>query len=164
MRAAAFLFFSRVCWVITLACGVSCSSTEKKAVALTDFRLETLEGRPMEMEAFRGKRVFINVWATWCGPCVKEMPTIAEAMKQVQDSSVVFLFASPEEAEEINVFRERRKFPFTYVRLVNLEALSINALPTTYVFDTDGTLVYGEEGFRDWSTPENVELIKSSVR
>lgn len=115
------------------------------------------------MSKYQGKRVFINVWATWCKPCVQEMPTIAKAMEQLEGSDVVFLFASPEETEDIAGFRDRRGFPFEYVKLLNLEALSINALPTTFIFDVDGKMLYGEEGFRDWSTPENLETIKSST-
>ena len=129
-------------------------------MALGDFQLQTLDGQVIDMSRYRGKRVFINVWATWCKPCVQEMPTIADAMKQLEGSRVVFLFASPEEAEEITGFRDRKAFPFKYVRLLNLEALGIQALPSTYIFDESGKLVYGEEGVRDWSAPENLAYIK----
>jgi thiol-disulfide isomerase/thioredoxin len=142
---------------------MSCTSTGKKEIDLSSFRLKTLNGEDIDMSQYEGKRVFINVWATWCKPCVQEMPTIARAMEELKDSGVVFLFASPEETEEIAGFRDRRGFPFEYVRLLNLEALSINALPTTFIFDADGRMVYGEEGFRDWSTPENLDRIKSTA-
>lgn len=142
---------------------VSCTAGKENDIALNDFRLKTLEGEEVDLGKYRGKRVFINVWATWCKPCVQEMPTIAEAMKQLEGEDMVFLFASNEDAEEIVSFRERRAFPFSYVQLLNLEALSIQALPTTFIFDEQGNLVYGEEGFRDWSTPENMEKIKPSV-
>jgi thiol-disulfide isomerase/thioredoxin len=143
---------------------ISCSTSEKKEIDLSSFRLKTLEGNDINMSQYQGKRVFINVWATWCKPCVQEMPTIARAMKELSDSGVVFLFASPEEVEDITGFRDRRGFPFDYVRLLNLEALSINALPTTFIFDADGKMVFGEEGFRDWSTPENLERIRPSAK
>lgn len=142
---------------------MSCTSAEKKEIKLSDFRLQTLDGEDMDMDRYQGKRVFVNVWATWCKPCVHEMPTIARAMEELKDSGVVFLFASPEESEDIAGFRDRRGFPFEYVRLQNLEALSINALPTTFIFDAGGKMVYGEEGFRDWSTSENMDRIKSSA-
>lgn len=142
---------------------MACSSNVKREIALGNFRLKTLNGEDIDMSKYQGKRVFINVWATWCKPCVQEMPTIAKAMEQLEGSDVVFLFASPEETEDIAGFRDRRGFPFEYVKLLNLEALSINALPTTFIFDVDGKMLYGEEGFRDWSTPENLETIKSST-
>lgn len=154
-------FFSASVFAALLV--MSCASGEKKEIELSHFRLKTLGGEDIDMGRYQGKRVFINVWASWCKPCIQEMPTIAKAMDELKDSGVVFLFASPEETEDIASFRDRRGFPFEYVRLLNLEALSINALPTTFIFDADGRMVYGEEGLRDWSTPENLEIIKSST-
>ena len=142
---------------------ISCASKEAQEISLSDFRLKSLQGEEIDLDKYQGKRVFINVWATWCKPCVQEMPTIATAMKQLEGTDVVFLFASAEEAEEIANFRNARRFPFEYVQLLNLEALHIQALPTTFIFDADGELVYGEEGFRDWSTQENLERIKPLV-
>lgn len=161
--AAVLTSCSRYAFLIALALVFSCSTGEKKTARLADFRILTLDGEAIDMGKYQGKRVFINVWATWCRPCVQEMPTIAEAMKQLQGENVVFLFASPEEPEEIIGFRNRRDFPFEYVRLTNLESLSIEALPTTFIFDGKGNMEFGEEGFRDWSTPDNLAIIKASA-
>ncbi len=150
-------------FLFALALVFSCSTGEKKTARLTDFHILTLEGETVDVSKYQGKRVFINVWATWCRPCVQEMPTIAEAMKQLEGENVVFIFASPEDPEEIIGFRDRRDFPFDYVRLTNLESLSIEALPTTFIFDVDGNLEFGEEGFRNWSTPDNLSIIKASA-
>jgi thiol-disulfide isomerase/thioredoxin len=139
---------------------VGCSVPSKeKAVALESFQLTTLTGEAIDMKSFAGKTVFINVWATWCKPCVQEMPTIVKAMEQLKGQNVVFVFASNEEVEEIEVFRDRRGFPFDYVQLKNLETLPIEALPATFIFTPEGKLAFGEEGFRDWSTTENLALI-----
>lgn len=163
MKVTVLTSGSRYAFMITLALVFSCSTGEKKTARLTDFRILTLDGVAVDMDKYQGKRVFINVWATWCRPCVQEMPTIAEAMKQLGGEKVVFLFASPEEPEEIIGFRDRRNFPFEYVRLTNLESLSIKALPATFIFNVDGNMEFGEEGFRDWSTPDNLARIKSSA-
>ncbi len=133
--------------------------SKEKAISLNSFQLTTLNGESIDMNAYAGKTVFINVWATWCKPCVQEMPTIVNAMEQLKGQNVVFLFASNEEVEEIEAFRNRRGFPFDYVQLKNLEALPIEALPATFIFTPDGKLAFGEEGFRDWSAAENLALI-----
>jgi len=139
---------------------VGCTAPSKEvAVARDSFQLTTLAGEPIDMKVYEGKTVFISVWATWCKPCVQEMPTIAKAMEQLQGQNVVFLFASNEEVAEIETFRDRRRFPFDYVQLKNLEALPIEALPATFIFSPEGKLIFGEEGFRDWSTAENLALI-----
>lgn len=144
--------------VLLIIAGCTAPSKEK-AVSLDSFQLTTLTGEAIDMNAYAGKTVFINVWATWCKPCVQEMPTIAKAMEQLKGQNVVFLFASNEEVEEIEVFRDRRGFPFDYVQLKNLEALPIEALPATFIFTPDGKLAFGEEGFRDWSAVDNLALI-----
>lgn len=151
------MFLVAVIWGCT-------SPAKEKGVALRDFQLSTLTGESVDMNAYRGKTVFINVWATWCKPCIQEMPTIAKAMETLQGKDVVFLFASNEEVEEIEGFRDFKKFPFAYVQLKNLEALSIQALPATFIFSPQGELVFGEEGFRDWNTEESIKLITQTFQ
>lgn len=144
---------------------LGCAAPPKETgMKLNQFDLVTLSGEAIDMSQYEGKTVFINVWATWCKPCVQEMPTIALAMEKLKDRPVIFLFASNEELEAIEGFRDSRKFSFDYVQLKNLEALPINALPATFIFDPQGKLLYGEEGFRDWSTPENLQLITPTAQ
>ena len=111
------------------------------------------------MDDFKNKTVFINFWATWCKPCIQEMPTIAKAQEVLKDKNVVFLFPSNESVDLIEGFKERKSFDFNYVQSKNLEALNIVALPTTFIFNPKGELIFSEAGFRDWSTEENLALI-----
>jgi thiol-disulfide isomerase/thioredoxin len=141
-----------VCFLILIIS--SCGDADIQKIQLVE-----LNGSKVVLSDYKGKTVFINVWATWCGPCVKEMPTIDKAQAALKDNDVVFLFASNEGAAEINEFIQSRSFPFHYVRLLNLEELNIPALPTTYIFDGDGNLKFSETGTRDWSTPGNINLI-----
>lgn len=126
---------------------------------LDKIQLHTLDGLPIDMNDFKGKTVFINFWATWCKPCIMEMPTIAQAKEQLNGKNVVFLFPSNESVDLITDFKEKRNFDFNYVQVQNMEALNIQALPTTMIFNTEGELVFSEMGFRDWSTLENLALI-----
>lgn len=129
---------------------------------LDKIQLQTLDGLPIYMNDFKGKTVFINFWATWCKPCIMEMPTIAQAKEQLNGKNVVFLFPSNESVDLITDFKEKRNFDFNYVQVQNMEALNIQALPTTMIFNTEGELVFSEMGFRDWSTLENLALITSN--
>jgi thiol-disulfide isomerase/thioredoxin len=125
-------------------------------------QLKELNGAAVDLSDYEGKTVFINVWATWCQPCIKEMPTILEAQKQLDD--VVFLLASNEEPAQIEGFIKRNSYDFHYVRLENMEALGIQALPTTFIFGPEGKLKFSEAGFRVWNDPANIELINSINR
>lgn len=138
-----------------LSCSVKPSDLDK-------IKLQSLDGSPINMDDFKGKTVFINFWATWCKPCIMEMPTIAKAQDQLKDKNVIFLFPSNESVDLIKDFKEKRNFDFNYVQVQNMEALNIQALPTTMIFNDKGMMTFSEMGFRDWSTPENLALITSN--
>lgn len=91
------------------------------------------------------------------------MPTIVTMMEKFKDDKIVFLFASNEEVDQIEKFERKHSFGFHYVHVDNLEALNILALPTTYIFNSDGDLKFSEAGFRVWDSIENLELISKIV-
>lgn len=135
---------------------------KKEPSDLEKIVLKTLDGSPIDMEDYKGKTVFVNFWATWCKPCILEMPTIVKAQEQLKDYNVVFLFPSNESVDLIIDFKEKRSFDFTYVQVQNMEALNIQALPTTMIFNPEGKMIFSEMGYRDWSTPENLAVITSN--
>lgn len=137
------------------------TASESETLQLSGIQLETLAGKAIDLEQFKGKTIFLNFWATWCKPCLQEMPSIENAMAQVNPEKVVFLFPSNETPEEIVAFKERRNFPFEYVQVKNLEELNFYALPTTLIFDPEGNLVFSEAGLRDWSSAENLVLLQT---
>lgn len=131
-----------------------CKDSEIRKVKLTE-----LDGRQIDLSEFKGKVVFINFWATWCGPCLKEMPSIDLAQNSLKDKEVVFLMASNEDIDEIEEFKKQKSYNFHYVRLLNMEELKMTALPTTHIYDGDGNLTFSETGARDWNEPNNLKLI-----
>ena len=145
---------------------IGCTSKTKKSteesantITLESIKLTSLTGEEIDMDEFKNKTVFINFWATWCKPCIQEMPTIENAQAQLKDTGVVFLLASNENIDEIESFKEKRKFELRFVQAQNLEGLNIQALPATLIFNPHGELVFSEVGYRMWDTPENLNLI-----
>lgn len=128
-------------------------------VKLTDMKLE-----PIDLKQYNGKTVFINFWATWCKPCILEMPSIERAMENLKNQDIVFLFASSEAIDEIEEFKKAHEYNFQYVRADNLEALNIMALPTTYIFSPQGKLVFSEMGYRKWDDKSNIDIIINSKK
>lgn len=119
-----------------------------------------LQGKSVHLDDFRGKKaVFLNFWATWCGPCVREMPSIARAKEQLNDQ-VEFLFVTDETAERIQQFAEKQHLDLRFVHAENLDQLALDALPTTYMINKAGDVAHIEIGFREWDLPENVEMIR----
>lgn len=122
-------------------------------------KLTDLENNPIALKQFEGKAVFINFWATWCKPCIEEMPSIEKAQLILRNENVVFLMASGESAEEIDAFRNSRDYKFNYVRIENSEELNIQVLPTTFIYSPEGKLVFSEMGYHKWDEKSNIDMI-----
>ncbi len=137
--------------------------TDAAEISLARISLSELDGKAVDIATFEGKTVFVNFWATWCKPCIQEMPTIARLQESLKDENIIFLFASNEESNEIENFAKKRGFPFHYVKIENLEELNIQALPTTFIFDRAGQLRFSEAGYRSWDDPENLTMINAII-
>lgn len=129
------------------------------ALEINDVKLADLQNNPIDLKQYKGKTVFINFWATWCKPCLQEMPSIQKAQEMLKNDNIVFLFASDESMEQIEKFKNNKLYNFNYVRVENIETLNIMALPTTYIYNSEGKLVFSEMGFKKWDDQENIDLI-----
>lgn len=117
-----------------------------------DWELETLEGEAITLEQFRGQAIFINLWATWCGPCREEMPSI-QGLYEAFGEEVAFVIASEEEAEEIREYVEKNGYTFpTYVSRGRVPGVfESNAIPATYIVNSQGQVVLKKIGSNDWN-------------
>ncbi|MDP1532892.1 MAG: TlpA disulfide reductase family protein, partial [Rubrivivax sp.] len=105
--------------------------------------LTSLEGRPMNLAEFKGKPTVVNLWATWCPPCVREMPVLHQAQMERPDVNFVFL-SQGESADKVGSWLRARKLPLHNVLIdANKQAgaaFKEGALPTTLFFDAQGRL------------------------
>lgn len=104
----------------------------------------SLDGRPMQFDSFSGRPVVVNLWASWCPPCRREMPAFAEA--QAQNSDIVFVFANQgETAEAARAYLQKESIDVQNVLLDPRMTIGRHAgsaaLPTTMFFNRDGKLV-----------------------
>ncbi|NJN41803.1 MAG: TlpA family protein disulfide reductase [Flammeovirgaceae bacterium] len=146
-----------------LILGCSASSHDRPKASsypdLSHVKLKNLENTTIDLKLDSGKIVFINFWATWCGPCIIEMPAIERAQKALGNNDVVFYLASSEPLEEIIKFKKTHAYNFNYVRIENSDELFINVLPTTYIYDRSGKLAYSQIGMMEWDSKDNLNLI-----
>lgn len=131
----------------------------QKGNAITQLHLTNLQDQAIDLEKYRGRTVFINFWATWCKPCREEMPSIQEAMKILKNEEIEFFFASDETTEQIEEFKAAHDYSFNYVKVGSLSELNIIGLPTTFIFNSNGELIFSEMGFRKWDDKANIDLI-----
>jgi thiol-disulfide isomerase/thioredoxin len=141
-----------------------CNGEKKKFGSYEDsdvakIKLKDLNGEPIRMEKYEGKAIFINFWATWCKPCIQEMPSIWK-LKSILKDEMVFLMASAEDTEEIEWFRKAHDYKLDFLQIQNMESLNIQALPTTFIFDPQGKLIFSEMGYRKWDDESNINMIR----
>lgn len=116
-------------------------------------QLRTLDGEPVGMEAFAGRPVVVNLWATWCGPCLEELPTL-QALHADPPTPLALVVASDEPAETIRAFMGAAGYTVPVYRYDAREApFEGELLPTTYVLDREGRVVLRHVGAADWNAP-----------
>lgn len=131
-----------------------------------DMALELVDGDKLKLSELRGKVVVVNFWATWCPPCRREMPSL-ERLKELMKGEALEIVAinAGEDEDEILQFKEAMKPALTFRialdrRAEAMKAFSIAGLPTTYVIDRQGQLVYRALGGRIFDDPAIVATLK----
>lgn len=139
------------------------------APVLTGLTIETADGRRLSGEAFRGRFVLLNVWATWCPPCVKEMPSLdrLQAMKGGSGFEVVTLSIDRQGLEVVQPFFQRTGLTRLAIYLDrearSMPALKITGLPTTVLIDPAGREIARWPGAREWDQPATVAEIDAHI-
>ncbi len=139
------------------------------AQVLAGLTIETADGRRLPGEAFRGRFVLLNVWATWCPPCVKEMPSLdrLQAMKGDSGFEVVALSIDRQGLEVVEPFFKRTGLTRLAIYLDreagSMAALKITGLPTTVLIDPIGREIARWPGAREWDTPATVSEIDEHI-
>ncbi len=124
-------------------------------------KLVDLENNPVDLKSLAGKNIFLNFWATWCKPCILEMPSIERAEKLLSDDNFVFLIASDEDIGRIKRFKASKDFDLQFVHLETpFPDLGILSLPTTIIIDPSGKIVMNQIGALEWDSPEVLEKLR----
>jgi thiol-disulfide isomerase/thioredoxin len=118
-----------------------------------EFKLNTLDGKPVSLGDYKSKVVLLNFWATWCGPCRAEIPDLVELQTKYKDQlQVIGLVVDDDDRDAIKNFA--MKYGINYPVAIATDALrleygGIPALPTSFVLDHEGRVVQKHEGLRD---------------
>jgi peroxiredoxin len=130
-----------------------------------EFSFTTNDGKTVKLSDYKGKVILINFFATWCGPCMKEMPYIQkdlwEKLKK-NDTFIILSFGRDHSQEEVNKFIETKKFTFPIFAdkdksIYNLFATKY--IPRNYLIDSNGKVIYASTGFSE----KEFEELKATI-
>ncbi len=129
-----------------------------------DFSLKDLAGKKVEIKQYKGKVVFLNFWATWCGPCKEEMPSLEVLHQKLKGENFVLLTVSVdyEGLKPVDGFISKHRYTFPVLLDPNGETLDlfeIKGIPTTFIIDKNGKVIGRAIGPRDWKSQEVFSLI-----
>lgn len=133
-----------------------------------EFRLQTLDNRSASLSDFQGKVVMVHFWATWCPPCVEELPTIDKLYRTIADKNFQILAVSVDDgAPEVAAFLKQNKLDLPVLLDPGRKTAGLYGtykFPETYIVDRQGVVRLKVIGPRDWSRPENIQLVRDMLQ
>lgn len=129
-----------------------------------EVKLQDLNGKPVRLNEFRGKIVFLNFWATWCPDCVKEMPAMQRLHRKLEGKDFVLAAVNIKESRaRVQAFFKKHKLTFPGFLDVSGQAssrMAIRAIPTTFILDKNGAVLAMATGPRPWDSKRSVALFE----
>jgi len=131
-----------------------------------EFRLPDLHGRSHELSAYRGKIVFLNLWATWCPPCREEMPSMEQLYRRLSDDDFAMLAISQDEQinEAVRPFVEQMRLTFPILLDPDGKVppkYGVTGYPETFIIDRSGRVIDHIIGPRDWASEASLRYFSN---
>jgi len=147
---------------LVLSTGVfSPRAPEEEKIASFDFSIEDQEGNKIDFQKVKGQVVFLNFWATWCAPCIAELPDINELYSKKRSEASFFLISVDEDRQKAIDFVKKRAFEFPVYFLASpLPGIyNVQSIPATYLIDKEGNIRIENHGMAKYNTEKFRSLI-----
>ncbi len=132
-----------------------------------DFEGEMVSGKKASLADFSGKFLILNFWATWCSPCLKEMPDLDQVYQSLGPENLVVLAVSMGESRErVRKFLKKRNYSFPVMTDPEMEITrlyGVRNIPITYLVDPSGVIIGRALGPREWSEPKLLKFFRSRM-
>lgn len=134
-----------------------------------DFTFPDVNGKLVSLSQFRGKVVFLNIWATWCGPCRIEMPAMEKLYRKFKKEDLVMLAVSIDRLGKAAVKPFIKELELTFPILLSPDGriqriYMVRALPSSFIIDKTGRIVARVTGARDWFGDDTIETFEYLIR
>jgi peroxiredoxin len=140
-----------------------------KGFPAPNFTLPDLDGKMVSLGDYKGKVVLLNIWATWCAPCVEEMPSMEKLYQELKDEGFEILAVSIDVsgAKAVIPFMEKHKLSFTALTDTEGTIKSLyqtTGVPESFIIDREGIIVEKVIGPRDWATPSAILSFRNLIQ
>ena len=154
--------------VITVTCSHVIAEEETQYIA-SNFTLKNLDGKEVSLSQFRGKYLLINFWATWCGPCKIEMPSLEKLYRQFKSDNFDMLGISNDMFGDrvVRPYIKAKNITFPMLldqRMIVSRQYGIVSLPTTILIDPQGIIIGILQGAENWSDPETLLYFENLLK
>ena len=137
---------------------------------LPDFTLTDMQGNSHTLSDYQGKVVMLNFWATYCGPCIKEMPSMQRLKEKMAGKPFTILAVDmAEEPADVSAFLAKHKIKVDFPLLLDpngevVEQWMISAVPTTFILDPGGKIRYALFGGLEWDNDEVIATLNGLMK
>jgi thiol-disulfide isomerase/thioredoxin len=120
--------------------------------------------KTFSLSEFKDKLIFLNIWATWCNPCIAEFPSIKNLNNKLEDRDIEFVILSEEEPEKVEKFEKKRKFNLPFYTTTEPFPASFKgeSIPRTYIIK-NGEIIYSHSGMAKWDDKNVIEMINNYI-
>ncbi len=145
--------------------------SEKEVIVLDEgdfgWKFSDLNGKSFSLANFKGKVIFLNLWATWCPPCVGEMPSIQTLYKRFKDNDkVAIILVSNDKPQKVRKFMSDKGYtmPVYLSRGATPKVLSSSSIPASFLITPDGNVIMKETGAHNWGGDKMAGIIKGLIK
>lgn len=132
-----------------------------------NFKLKDLEGNEKSLSDFKGKVIFMNIWATWCPPCIAEMPNIQELYNKIDNEDIVFVMLSMDnDLSKVQRYVDKKEYTFpVYMAASRVpEVFRAPSIPTTMVISPEGKIISKKVGMANYNKKSFINFLNKNVR
>ncbi|MCF6223401.1 MAG: TlpA family protein disulfide reductase [Flavobacteriaceae bacterium] len=158
-------FIKGVSFVTTRVFSLKIDKNDRVKINNTHWKLVDLNGNSINFQDFEKQVIIVNYWATWCPPCVAEMPSFQNLYNDYKDE-VVFIFLANDEKARVEKFIKKNSYtiPIYFQITQGPQEMQSNSLPTTYIINKEGEIVVNKTGAVDWNSGKVRDLLDDLIQ
>ncbi len=130
-------------------------------INISQLDLTDQNAQKFDINSLKGKKIILSFYASWCPNCIEELSVLHKIKKQ-KLSDIEVVAVTDESLEKLIVFKNKKQYPFTFLKLTSsFSSFGIASIPTTYLINTKGDIVYNKVGYIHWDDESNLNHLKT---